>query len=103
INCGRTFVVSDMRGAPVRGAYVAYHHEGTTYALVESVSYDARLTPNSETCVRRTQNCGPTRTALRMRTFAFWRPSGDWLSDSRPRPRDRVTTFRPHNRLQRGF
>src|SRR5438093_2130120 len=41
IDCGRTFAMTDMRGAPVRGAYAAYHYEGTTFALVESVSYQA--------------------------------------------------------------
>ena len=41
IDCGRTFVISNGRGTPVSGAYVAYHHEGRTYALVESVSYQA--------------------------------------------------------------
>jgi hypothetical protein len=41
INCGRTFVVSDTQGAPVHGAYVAYHHEGTTYAVVEALTYQA--------------------------------------------------------------
>lgn len=41
VNCGRTFVVSDMVGSPVRGGYVAFHHEGTTYAVVEAISYQA--------------------------------------------------------------
>jgi hypothetical protein len=41
IDCGRTFVISDTGGTPVPGAYVAYHHEGHTYAIVESVSYQA--------------------------------------------------------------
>jgi hypothetical protein len=41
IDCGRTFVVSNMGGTPISGAYVAYHHEGRTYAIVESVSYQA--------------------------------------------------------------
>jgi hypothetical protein len=51
INCGRTFVVSDTLGAPVRGGCVAYHHEGTTYAVVEAISYrlvgrhSSRVTP----------------------------------------------------------
>jgi hypothetical protein len=30
-----------MRGAPVAGACVAYRYEGTTFAVVEAVSYDA--------------------------------------------------------------
>jgi hypothetical protein len=41
IDCGRTFVISDTGGTPVSGAYVAYHHEGRTYSLGESVSYQA--------------------------------------------------------------
>ena len=41
ISCGRTVTLNDMRGAPVSGAYVAYHHEGTTFAIAESVSYQA--------------------------------------------------------------
>jgi hypothetical protein len=41
IRLGRTFVIRDMRGTPVPGAYVGYHYEGTTYALVEALSYAA--------------------------------------------------------------
>ena len=41
IDCGRTFVVSNMGGTPITGAYVAYHHEGRTYGIAESVSYQA--------------------------------------------------------------
>jgi hypothetical protein len=41
IRLGRTFVIRDTRGTPVPAAYVAYHYEGTTFALVEALSYDA--------------------------------------------------------------
>jgi hypothetical protein len=41
INCCRTFMVTEKLGAPVPGAYVAYHHEGTTYAVVEALTYQA--------------------------------------------------------------
>ena len=41
IDCGRTFVVSDMQGAPAPGVYVAYHREGSTFAMVESLTYRA--------------------------------------------------------------
>lgn len=41
VDCGRTFVISDARDVPVAGAYVGYHYEGTTFALVEAVSYRA--------------------------------------------------------------
>jgi hypothetical protein len=41
LSCGRTLLITDARGAAVPGAYLAYHHEGTTYALVESVTYEA--------------------------------------------------------------
>jgi hypothetical protein len=41
IDCGRTFVVSDMQGVPAPGAYVAYHREGSTFAVVESLTYRA--------------------------------------------------------------
>jgi hypothetical protein len=41
IRRGRTLVVRDMGGRPVAGAYVAYHYEGTTFALVEALSYEA--------------------------------------------------------------
>lgn len=34
-------MISDSGGAPVTGAYVAYHHEGTTRAVAESVTYQA--------------------------------------------------------------
>jgi hypothetical protein len=39
VDCGRTFVISDVRGIPVAGAYVGYRYEGTTFALVEALSY----------------------------------------------------------------
>src|SRR5262245_24130717 len=41
IDCGRTFTVKDMRGEPARGAYAAYHYEGSRFGLVESISYQA--------------------------------------------------------------
>jgi hypothetical protein len=41
VDCGRTFVVSDMQGVPTPGAYVAYHREGSTFAVVESLTYRA--------------------------------------------------------------
>ena len=41
IDCGRTLVVSDMQGVPAPGAYVAYHREGSTFAVVESLTYRA--------------------------------------------------------------
>jgi hypothetical protein len=41
VDTGRTFVVRDMAGAPVPGAYVAYLREGTTFALVEQLTYQA--------------------------------------------------------------
>ena len=41
ISCGRTLAISTMQGEPVQGAFVAYHHEGTTWALVESLTYQA--------------------------------------------------------------
>ena len=41
IDCGRTFVIGDAGGTPVSGVYVAYHHEGRTYSVVESVTYQA--------------------------------------------------------------
>ena len=41
ISCGRTFVIRDASGAPVPGAYVAYHHEGSRFAIAESVTYEA--------------------------------------------------------------
>lgn len=41
ISCGRTLAVSTMQGAPIPGAYVAYHREGNTFALVESLTYQA--------------------------------------------------------------
>src|SRR5262245_14675128 len=45
VDGGRTFVVTDIQGARIGGVYVAYHHEGTTFALVEAPSY--RATPQS--------------------------------------------------------
>jgi hypothetical protein len=39
IRFGRTITIADARGAPVAGAYVAYHDEGTTYAVVEALTY----------------------------------------------------------------
>jgi len=44
ISCGRTLVVSTMQGAGVPGAYVAYHYEGNTFGLVESLTYQAGRT-----------------------------------------------------------
>ncbi len=41
VDCGRTFVVSDMQGVPTPGVYVAYHREGSTFAVVESLTYRA--------------------------------------------------------------
>jgi hypothetical protein len=41
ISCGRTFVIRDAFGAPVSDAYVAYHHEGSRFAIAESVTYQA--------------------------------------------------------------
>ena len=41
IDLGRTFVVSDMQGVPAPGVYVAYHREGSTFAVVESLTYRA--------------------------------------------------------------
>jgi hypothetical protein len=41
VNCGRTLSVSDVNGAPLPGAYVVYHLEGTTYAAVEALTYQA--------------------------------------------------------------
>jgi len=41
IDCGRTFVVNDMYGAPAPGAYIVYHREGSTFAVVESLTYRA--------------------------------------------------------------
>jgi hypothetical protein len=41
ISCGRTLAVSTMEGAPIHGAYVAYHYEGSTFGLVESLTYQA--------------------------------------------------------------
>jgi len=41
VDCGRTFVVRDMQGVPAPGAYVAYHREGSTFAVVESLTYRA--------------------------------------------------------------
>lgn len=41
ISCGRTFVIRDPMGAPVSGAYVAYHREGSRFAIAESVTYQA--------------------------------------------------------------
>jgi len=41
VSCGRTLVLSTKQGAGVPGAYVAYHREGTTYAFVDSVTYQA--------------------------------------------------------------
>jgi hypothetical protein len=43
VDCGRTFVVSDMQGVPAPGAFVAYHREGSTFAVVESLTYRASL------------------------------------------------------------
>jgi hypothetical protein len=47
VDGGRTFIVTDMQSDRVGGVYVAYHHEGTTFALVEAPSY--RATPQSLT------------------------------------------------------
>jgi hypothetical protein len=41
ISCGRTLAVSTMQGAPIPGAYVAYHREGNTFGLIESLTYQA--------------------------------------------------------------
>jgi|KBSSwiS6_1023812.scaffolds.fasta_scaffold12275_2 hypothetical protein len=41
LSCGRTLLITDAQGAPVAGAYVAYHHEGTTYGIAESLTYEA--------------------------------------------------------------
>jgi hypothetical protein len=41
ISCGRSFVIRDALGAPVSGAYVAYHYEGSRFAIAESVTYQA--------------------------------------------------------------
>src|SRR5262249_47792086 len=41
ISCGRTLTVADMFGAGVQGAYVTYHYEGSTFALVETITYEA--------------------------------------------------------------
>jgi hypothetical protein len=41
INGRRTFSVHDSAGAPVAGAFVAYRYEGTTYQMVEAVTYSA--------------------------------------------------------------
>jgi hypothetical protein len=41
VSCGRTLSIIDMQGAPVSGAYVFYHYEGTTFAPAESLTYQA--------------------------------------------------------------
>ena len=41
ISCGGNFVIRDTTGAPVPAAYVAYHHEGSRFAIAESVTYQA--------------------------------------------------------------
>src|SRR5262245_42554374 len=40
-SCGRTLVIRDMAGTPIQDAYVAYHREGTTFAVVEALTYQA--------------------------------------------------------------
>lgn len=41
VSCGRTLTITDLQGTPISGAYAIYHYEGSTFALGESISYQA--------------------------------------------------------------